>query len=86
LCAWQNYYDKDKKMCDFYLSFFIENEDGTYSRHDEDNTERMYTEKNIRAYLKEAGFQKVYSFGGMDFSQADENTTDRLHFVALRAN
>lgn len=85
LCAWQNFYDEQKKICDFSLSFFIENDDGTYSRHDENNKERMYTEKNIRAYLKEAGFDKVYCFGGMDFSDADENITDRLHFVALRA-
>ena len=44
----------------------------------------MYTEKNIRAYLKEAGFSKVYVFGGMDFSEADENINDRLHFVAVK--
>lgn len=84
LCAWQNFYDEQKKICDFYLSFFIENEDGLYERHDENNTERMYTEKNIRSYLKEAGFEKIYCFGDMNFSDADEEVTDRLHFVAVR--
>ena len=85
LCAWQNFYDQNKRICDFYLSFFIENDDGTYSRHDEENRERMYTEKSIKAYLKEAGFSDIYVFGGFDFSVADENVNDRLHFVARRA-
>ena len=84
LCAWQNYYDADRKICDFYLSFFLENEDGSYSRHDEDNKERVYTQKNICTYLKEAGFSDIYVFGGMDFSPADENKDERLHFVAVR--
>ena len=84
LCAWQNYYDADKKICDFYLSFFMENDDGTYSRHDEINKERMYTEKNIRSYLEAAGFSGIYCFGGMDFSAADENKNERLHFVAVK--
>ena len=86
LCAWQNFYDEEKKICDFYLSFFIENEDGLYERHDENNKERMYTEKNIRTYLKDAGFSSVYVFGDMSFSDADENVTDRLHFVAIKEN
>lgn len=84
LCAWQNYYDAKKKICDFYLSFFIENDDGLYERHDEDNRERMYTEKNIRSYLKECGFSKIYCFSDMEFSDADENTDERLFFVAVK--
>ena len=84
LCAWQNFYDKDKKICDFYLSFFTENADGLYERNDEQLRERMYTQKNIENYLKYPGFEKIYVFGGLDFAKADENTCDRLHFVAVK--
>ena len=56
----------------------------THNFDDEENKERMYTEKNIRAYLKEAGFEKIYCFGDMNFSDADEEVTDRLHFVAVK--
>ena len=84
LCAWQNYYDRDKKVCDFYLSFFTENNDGLYERNDEYMCEKMYTQKNIENYLKSAGFGKIYAFGGLDFSDADENKCERLHFVAVK--
>jgi len=84
LCAWQNFYDDEKKICDFYLSFFLENEDGLYEREDEHNKERMYTVKNILSYLTSAGFSEIKVFGDMDFSHADENTDERLFFVAVK--
>lgn len=84
LCAWQNFYDAEKKICDFYLSFFLENEDGLYEREDEHNKERMYSLKNITSYLAAAGFSEIKVFGGMDFSDADENRDERLFFVAVK--
>lgn len=85
VCAWRNYYDESKKICDFDLSFFIENEDGLYERHDESVRERMYTEKNIISYLKNACFDEIYSFCGFDFGEADENRDERIFFVAKKS-
>lgn len=84
LCAWQNFYDEDKKICDFYLSFFMENEDGLYERHEETNSERMYTVKNITSYLNSAGFDEVKTFSDFVFNTADENKDERIFFVAKR--
>ena len=39
-CVWQNSYNKDRNVCDFYLTFFRENEDGTYTRMDEIQREK----------------------------------------------
>ena len=39
-CGWQNYFDKKSGLCDFELSFFYENDDGSYTRLDETQTER----------------------------------------------
>ncbi len=84
LLAWQNFYDDKTKKCDFYLSFFLENEDGLYERHDEHNRERMYTEKNIKSYLAEAGFRKINVFSDMNFNVADETRDERLYFAATK--
>ncbi len=84
LCAWQNYYDSTKKVCDFYLSFFMENESGLYERFDEHNRERMYTVKNMVSYLKEAGFDDIHTFSDFDFSDADENVCERIFFTAIK--
>lgn len=85
VCTWRNYYDEAKKICDFYLSFFMENEDGSYERHDEDGRERMYTVKNISSYLKSVGFDEIHTFGGFDFGDADENRDERIFFVAKKS-
>ena len=84
LCAWQNFYDEEKKICDFYLSFFIENEDGMYERQEENRRERMYTVKNIETYLKQAGFSCVDTVADFDFSKVDENTDERIFFIAKK--
>ncbi len=84
LCAWQNFYDVQKKICDFYLTFFIKNDDGLYQRQDETVSERMYTVKKIVSYLKEAGFEEVYTFSDFDFNPAEETTDERIFFVAKK--
>lgn len=84
LCAWQNFYDEQKKICDFYLTFFTENEDGLYLRQDETVSERMYTVKNITSYLKEAGFDDVITSSDFNFTPADELTDERIFFVAIK--
>ena len=83
-CAWQNFYEEKKKICDFYLSFFLENENGLYERHDENIREKMYTVKNIISYLNSAGFENITTVSGFDFNEADENTDERIFFIAKK--
>ena len=84
LCAWQNFYDENKKVCDFYLSFFLENEDGLYERQDENRRERMYTVANIKSYLKQTGFNEIHTVSGFDFNEADETRDERIFFIAKK--
>lgn len=79
-CGWQNYFDKKSGLCDFELSFFYENEDGSYTRLDETQTERCYSLKTLNNLLKKNGFEiiKVISdFDGTPVSDTDE----RAYFV-----
>ncbi len=84
VCAWQNFYDESKKICDFYLSFFLQEQNGLYSRHDEVNRERMYTVKALTKYLCLSGFEVAGVYGDFDFQEADENTHERLYFAAIK--
>ncbi len=81
LCAWQNEYDAARKLCTFYLSMFIEGEDGKYVRSDEEQVERCYTLDELKAALDKAGFDLCGVFGGTDFSPVAPDT-QRWHFVA----
>ena len=81
LCAWQNEYDPASRLCRFYLSLFIEGDDGRYTRSDEEQTERCYTRAELEAALDKAGFDLCGVFGGIDFEPVRPDT-ERLHFVA----
>ena len=81
-CGWQNEYEEESRLCRFYLSVFTEEEDGRYSRTDEEQVERCYTKEELTAALSGAGFEEISFFGDLHFS-APEETTERW-FVAAK--
>lgn len=82
-CIWQNYYNPKNKMCDFYITMFEENSDGSYSRYDEHQRERMYTLKTIKKTLCECGMTFVGAYSDYDFSEAEDDN-DRIYIVAKK--
>ena len=79
--CWQNDYNKEKGICDFYLSVFEETEDGLWQRSDEVVRERCYSKEELSAELEKAGFEIIGFFGDFDFGEPAE-TCDRWHIVA----
>ena len=73
--AWQNDFNEESKICEFYLSFFIEQPDGSYIRRDETQYERMYSYPEIRAALLRAGLLPILE---------EDRFDGRRHFVAKK--
>ncbi len=82
-CGWQNEYDRESGICDFYLSLFEEDEDGSYIRSDEHQRERCYSLEHIKHELLSCGFEYLGVFADYEFSAPDEST-DRW-YIAARA-
>ena len=82
-CGWQNCFDEKSGICDFYLTLFSENEDGTYSRSEEEQKERMYTLEQLKNALETSGFEFLGAFANYDFGEIEE-TTPRF-YIAARA-
>ena len=82
-CGWQNEYDAQSGICDFWLSLFEETEEGVYRRSDEHQRERCYSMETLRAHLERNGFEWLGAFADFDF-QAPDDTTERW-YVAARA-
>ena len=82
-CGWQNEYDRESGVCDFYLSVFREDEEGRYTREDEHQRERCYTQKELLDLLEECGFEPLGVFGDFDFSDPVEKT--ERFYIAARA-
>lgn len=81
--TWQNYYDNDKDMCEFYLTFFEKNKDGSYNRFDEVHIERSYKEDFIYEQLLNAGFTKIDYYNAFTFNEK-EDCNERINFVAIK--
>jgi len=81
-CAWQNFFDAESKLCDFYINIFAE-ENGVYKRFYEEQTERMFTLDEIKACLKKAGLCFVDVFSDFNKSKINEKT-ERYYITAKK--
>ena len=81
LCAWHNEYNEKSKLCKFYLSLFCENEDGSYDRFDEVQTEKCYSMKQLTSALSKNGFELLSVYGDLDKSAATPQS-EKWYFVA----
>lgn len=70
--CWQNDYDREKRICSFYLSVFEEEERGLWRRSDETVRERCYLKEEIEKALVAAGFEVLGFFCDFDFTQNDD--------------
>lgn len=78
---WENDYDEEEKINEYYVSFFIENEDGLYERIEEFHYERSYAREEIEEGLRAAGMELVEVMDGYCFDAPHEKS-ERLLFVA----
>lgn len=50
--VWENCFDVENDICEFYLTFFAKEEDGKYSRFSEIHEERAYRTEEIAEWLQ----------------------------------
>ena len=81
VCIWENYYDPETKLCDFYITLFKECTDGRYERYDEEQSERMYTLEDIKASLERCNLEFISAYGDLDFSEGNDDC-ERIYIVA----
>jgi SAM-dependent methyltransferase len=80
--VWSNVLRKNK--VDMFLSFFRQDADGRYTRFDEEQTQYIHTQAFLEKMLYDVGFSSVSSFA--DFGKKLEKNSDRIHFIAKKAN
>lgn len=83
-CVWQNFYDKETKICEFSLTVF-EREEGndTYSRRDEVQCERCYSKNEIESTLQKNKFELIGFYSDFNFTPAKD--TDERWYIVARA-
>ena len=81
--TWENYFDEDTDICDFYLTFFVSEDGENFLRFNEEHREKAYKTEEIVHMLKEAGFSKIDYYSAFTFDRPDEKT-ERINFVAIK--
>lgn len=82
-CGWQNFYNSKTKKCNFYLTVFEEQDDGSYLRYDEEQTERCFAMRSVKKALEENGFELCGVFAGYAFEEIADDS-ERWYFAARK--
>ena len=82
LVAWRNSYNAKTKLCEFYITRFTENADGSYLREDSFQRERCYTERSIKKLLADTGFELL--FISSDYSDSPASPGADRWYIAAR--
>lgn len=80
--VWENYFDDEQSICEFYLTFFIR-ENGFYRRFDEKHIQRAYCVDYIKKTLGEVGFTHIMEYEGFTFDLLNEKS-ERVNFVVRK--
>lgn len=79
----RNEYDPASYMWRIEVTGFLRSRGNLYRRFREVHRERSYSEKEMRAMLKRAGFETLAAYSAFGFEPADAESA-RIYFVALR--
>ena len=87
-CVWQNFYSERRRLCDFELTFFIKEKDGSYRRECEMQREYVYSDAEVTELLTNNGFELVSISGDTDFDRNEgisvRETDERHYFIARK--
>ena len=83
LCAWRNRYIPATHEVEMALDFFLEEEDGTYSRFTDTVRERAYSLQTWKGLLSEAGFDLL---GVYDERRFTDPADDAQRWVLVARN
>ncbi|MEY8320969.1 class I SAM-dependent methyltransferase [Lachnospiraceae bacterium 46-61] len=78
---WENYYDEEEKVNEYYMNFFIKQKDGKYERREEYHYEKAYDIATIKRLLEQSGLQLSAVYDAYTFEPPKQNS-QRIYFVA----
>ncbi len=80
---WENEYQENTKINNYYLTFFIKRFKNYYKKYNEMHSQHVFTEQEVRQAAMEAGLSVKYLFG-MDFKTKANFMEERVYYVLER--
>ena len=82
-CGWQNQYDRESRICEFFTSIFVESEDGSYERFDDYEREYCFSHERVEKLLEKCGFEVISVESDTDSSPVTDES-DRLYYTVRK--
>ena len=82
-CVWRTEFDRRSKICSYWMDIFTRREDGGWDRAGEEHRQRAYEVDELKAWLLDAGFTRIRTFGDCRMSAPREGA-QRIYFSAIR--
>ena len=80
---WENFYDEDERLNEYQATFFIQQKNGFFARHEELHVQKAYSYLEIEQALSQAGLAFIASYD--EESKASPTPgSERVFFVAKR--
>lgn len=80
--TWENYYDEEEKINEYYTNFFIKDDKtGLYSRFEEEHYEKGYEIETIKKIINDSGLEFVAVYDELTFNEPTDKS-QRIFFVA----
>lgn len=81
--TWVNQYYEEENLVDFYIDFFIKNEDNLYRRIRETQTEKVYSLDTLKFMLYNSGFANIKIIDFDSGKTLNEKTQRALFICAI---
>ncbi len=81
--VWQNNFDTENNIANFYLNFFIKDRNNYYTRFDEEHIERAYRIEEVIDALTKANFTHICYYKNLT-SHKPNKKTERICFVVSK--
>ncbi len=77
----ENFYDEERRLNQYDLTLFIQEEDKRYRKYEETHLQRGYGELQVKALLEQAGMEFVAMFDAFTREPVKE-TSERIYMIA----
>ena len=81
--TWENQFQDETGICEFFLTFFQWTKGNDYRRFDEHHRERAYKVETVKRILGEVGFHEIKAYEAFSFKDVDDKS-ERINFVAKK--
>ncbi len=82
-CVWRPEFEKRSRVCTYWMDIFTQRTDGAWERSVEQHRQKAYEVEELRAWLLEAGFTHIRTYGDCRMSAPREGEK-RIYFSAIR--